>query len=184
MSLSENKVIFDRLKELGAGEFAHLDGTLERHLIGVYELLEAWGADRTLRRAGLFHAAYGTSGFNTAMVSLERRSEIAGIIGNDAERIVYTYCACDRASVWPQFGMAETITFRDRFAGEVRLLPDAELREFCELTCANEVEIALRDADFARRLGSELADLFGRMRPWLSHAGRRCVGDAFGRGAI
>lgn len=181
MSLGENKVMFDRLKDLGAGEFAHLDGTLVRHLIGVYELLEAWGADRTLCRAGLFHAAYGTSGFTTRMVSLERRSEIAGIIGDDTERIVYTYCACDRASVWPQFGVADTIAFRDRFAGEVRLLADAELREFCELTSANEVEIAMRDADFARRLGPELADLFDRMRPWLSHAAQQGVQCAFAR---
>jgi hypothetical protein len=182
MSVSGDKIMFDHLSELGAGEFEHLDGTLERHLVGVHELLAAWGAHRALRRAGLFHAAYGTSGFTEVMVSLKRRSEIAGVIGSEAERIVYDYCACDRAFVWPQFGLADALAFRDRFTGLTRWPTGAELHEFCQLTCANEVEIALRDAEFVQRLGPELSDLFDRMQPWLSQTAYRAAQLAFSRG--
>ena len=84
------------LANLGAGEFEHLDGTLVDHLMGTMELLKEWGAVSELQDAGLFHAAYGTAGFDECMISLERRRDIAKIIGTKSEEIVYEYCACDR----------------------------------------------------------------------------------------
>ncbi|GAL33384.1 hypothetical protein JCM19240_2080 [Vibrio maritimus] len=54
--------------------------------------------------AGLFHAAYGTAGFDDNMVSLSQRHEIAGVIGEEAESLVYLYCSCDREEVFAQFG--------------------------------------------------------------------------------
>lgn len=84
-------IILEGLAALGVGEFTHLDGTLERHLIAVHDLLESWGANETLCQAGLYHAAYGTAGFDAAMVSPMQRTRIAALIGPDAEQIVYTY---------------------------------------------------------------------------------------------
>ncbi len=169
--------LLSRLRELGAGDFAHLDGTLEAHLRGTHALLVDWGADEVLQRAGLFHAAYGTAEFNVAMVSLDRRAAIAHVIGAEAEAVVYVYCACDRPSVWPTIGidLGDEARFRDRFTGAEWALGGMALRRFCELTCANEIEIAQGNPAFVARHGSQLGDLFVRMRPWLSDGAREAT---------
>nr|WP_017105461.1 MULTISPECIES: hypothetical protein [Vibrio] len=61
---------FVRLQELGAGDFQHLNGSLEAHLKGTEQVLINWGGSVLLQIAGLFHAAYGTAGFDENMVSL------------------------------------------------------------------------------------------------------------------
>lgn len=105
---------FEQLSKLGAADFKHLNGNLIDHLKGTQELLTSWNANQTLQDAGLYHAAYGTAGFNEQMISLDQRSKIAQIIGPDAETIVYEYCACDRDYTWPQLGLQETPYFRNR----------------------------------------------------------------------
>lgn len=169
--------IFHDLSALGAGDFAHLDGTLERHLIAVHGLLQDWGAKEPLCSAGLFHAAYGTSGFTSAMVALDRRAKITSLIGREAEQLVYRYCACDRAFVWPQIGNLDPIDFRDRFTGGLLKVGDDDLRDFCELTCANEVEIALNNRAFVSGDGKHLGSLFMRWSEFLSPAALRSILD-------
>jgi hypothetical protein len=44
---SNNKML--ALKSLGVGEFGHLNGKLEAHLWGTYELLVEWGSGRRQR---------------------------------------------------------------------------------------------------------------------------------------
>lgn len=173
-------LLFRQLAKLGAGDFEHLNGTLEQHFVSVRATLVEWGADQTLCRAGLFHAAYGTAGFTPMMISLDRRREIGALIGLSAERSVYTYCACDRRHVWPQIGTSEMVVYRDRFTGEERPIFRDELLTFCELTCANEIEIALRDADFLSRHGSTLGALFGRWNDLLSAPASEAVQKVFG----
>lgn len=166
MSKYEDK--FQRLAELGAGDFAHLNGSLEEHFIGVYDLLVDWKAAPALQDAGLFHAAYGTSGFTDQMVSLDQRHLIADIIGEEAEAIVYLYCSCDRDVFWPRIGVAEPLLFKDRFSALVFKLSPQQLREFCELTAANELQLAAADPAFAEEHRIEFIDLFSRMAPWLT----------------
>jgi hypothetical protein len=48
------------LKDLGVGEFAHLNGTLEHHLLGTCKLLMEWNNPEYVCDAGLYHAVYGT----------------------------------------------------------------------------------------------------------------------------
>ncbi|MCE7997834.1 MAG: hypothetical protein HEP70_03130 [Rhodobiaceae bacterium] len=166
MSTYEEK--FQRLAELGAGDFAHLNGSLEEHFVGVYDLLVEWNAAPTLQDAGLFHAAYGTSGFTDQMVSLDQRHLIADIIGEAAEKIVYLYCSCDRDVFWPRIGVAEPLLFKDRFCGTEFELSADQLCEFCELTAANELQLAAADPDFADQYRAEFIDVFARMKPWLT----------------
>jgi hypothetical protein len=180
LSLTDSDtVLFRELAALGAGDFGHLNGSLEQHFIGVRETLESWGANETLMRAGLFHAAYGTAGFTPVMISLERRGEISRLIGSAAEEIVYTYCACDRRSFWPQIGSLDDMIFRDRFTGEMRSIAEQELRQFCELTCANEVEIASKDANFIDQHGAQLGAIFGRWSALISASASRAVAETF-----
>ncbi|MDN3612427.1 hypothetical protein QWZ16_22775 [Vibrio ostreicida] len=80
---------FKILQELGAGDFQHLNVSLESHLRGTETILKKWGSDEVLQVAGLFHAAFGTSGFDASMVSLHQRQDIANVIGQQEEALVY-----------------------------------------------------------------------------------------------
>ena len=170
---------FTRLAELGAGDFAHLTGSLEAHFIGVHDLLANWGARPVLCDAGLYHAAYGTTKFTEIMVPLEQRALVAGIIGEEAEAIVYRYCSCDRAALWPTIGSAVPLPFRDRFTGITIAMPLDELRDFCELTIANSLQIAVADPAIARRDTAYFFNLWRSLAPYLSAPAKRFAQSLF-----
>ena len=85
---------FRQLIELGAGEFEHANSLLIAHLEGTRCLLKAWNASDVVQDAGLYLAAYVTSNFEKKIFELSHRKEVADVIGNDAENIIYHYCAC------------------------------------------------------------------------------------------
>lgn len=163
---------FQELAKLGVGEFEHLDGTLIDHLKGTMKLLKEWGAETELQDAGLFHAAYGTDGFDESMTSPEKRSDIARIIGTKAEGIVYEYCACDRKQFFSKFEGTQRPEFKNRFSGETYYLSSEMLKMFCELTAANEIEIAIDNPSFKAEHGPALNGLFLKMAPYLSNDAR------------
>jgi hypothetical protein len=157
------------LRDLGAGALAHPGGTLLAHLRRVRSRLADWEARPDLQLAGLCHAFYGTDGFPSALLPLDRRGELAGIIGREAEAIVYFYASCDRAAGYPTPAEPHA-RFHDRFTGS-RQVPDPRLlRDFAELTAANELDLADHDPAFRKRWGPDLLDLFARFRPLLSRA--------------
>ncbi|MGA4951188.1 DUF6817 domain-containing protein [Streptomyces lydicamycinicus] len=157
------------LRELGAETIAHPGGTLLAHLRRVQEQLAAWGARPALRLAGLCHAFYGTDGFPTSLLPLDRRAELAAVIGAEAEALVYFYAACDRRSSYPTLADADA-AFRDRFTGRT-FTPDLGLRrDFAELSAANELDIARIDPAFREASGAGLLTLFTRLRPLLSRS--------------
>ena len=165
---------FRQLAKLGAADFQHLNGSLIEHLKGTRYLLASWSAPQTLQDAGLYHAAYGTAGFSQQMVSVKQRSRIAAIIGSSAEKIVYQYCACDRDYFWPKLSLENNPYFRNRFNGEIYKLDTQMLKDFCELTVANELEIESKQPGLIT-FGGELHKLFLAMRPLLSPAANNSV---------
>ncbi|GAA4066585.1 DUF6817 domain-containing protein [Streptomyces shaanxiensis] len=155
------------LESLGAGTVPHPGGTLLTHLCRVRSRLAGWNARPALQLAGLCHAFYGTDGFPTALLPLDRRSELAGIIGAEAESVVYFYASCDREAAYPTLA-DEGSPFRDRFTGHSHT-PDTRLRrDFAELTAANELDLTDHDPVFRDRYGADLLALFTRFRPLLS----------------
>lgn len=174
MSTPDPHSLFQALHSMGSGEFVHLNGSLAQHLIGTAALLEAWQAPRTVRTAGLFHAAYGTAGFETSLTphSASARQQIAELIGADAEQLVYLYGCCHRQRFYPNIGTDLERQWPDRFTGEVHLLPSAVLSHLCEITAANELEIASHSAAFRLQHGAPLWELFQRMGPHLSQHAR------------
>lgn len=171
---------FRRLSELGAGDFEHLEGPLIEHLKGTRNLLNEWSASAILKDAGLFHAAYGTDGFDENLVSVTQRKRISKIIGRQAEQLVYNYCACDRHYFFAQLGGSKPPKFRNRFTDEVHQLSLDELLQLCELTAANETEIAIDNLKFVADHGEELNNLFVKMAPYLSEAARSKTSQVFG----
>ena len=171
---------FENLAELDAGDFQHLDGSLIDHLKRTKEILEKWGASIELQDSGLYHAAYGTAGFSQSLVSTDQREKIAGIIGVAAEEIVYQYCASDRETFFSRIGRDSTPIFLNRFTGESYVLSESMLRDFCELTAANEIEIAIDNPSFLDQYGGELNDLFTQMAPYLSGFAQKQTSEIFG----
>ncbi|MGW1952259.1 DUF6817 domain-containing protein [Streptomyces sp. NPDC001920] len=155
------------LEDLGAASVPHPGGTLLAHLCRVRSRLAGWNARPALRLAGLCHAFYGTDGFPAVLLPLDRRGELAGIVGAEAESIVYFYAACDRAATYPALADPGG-GFRDRFTGRSHT-PDSRLRhDLAELTAANELDLADHDPAFRRRHGADLLALFRSFRPLLS----------------
>jgi hypothetical protein len=170
---------FRQLIELGAGKFEHVDGSLIAHLEGTRCLLKAWNASAVLQDAGLYHAAYGTSVFEQNLFELSQRKEVAVVIGNDAENIVYHYCACERDSFFAQFGQIDKPIFYDRITTQKSIISAELLQQLCELTVANEIEVAINNPGFIAKNGSELLALFSSMQKFLSPSAYRKVQHVF-----
>jgi hypothetical protein len=159
---------FAALESLGAAAYDHKNGNLHAHLLGTYQLLRNWGADKALSDAGLYHSVYSTEGFRQTMVKLDLRSDIAAIIGEEAEAMVYLYCACDREFVYSNFGNRGEVGFRDRFTNEEFVMSAQQASAFCELTVANELELMSLNEAYRVKHRVALLALFDRMKGYLS----------------
>lgn len=166
---------FNKLQEIGAGEFEHLNGSLIKHLTSTYELLKQWQADDVLCDAGLYHAAYGTDGFNSKVLPLSHRALVSEIIGQEAEALVYLYCSCDRNYTFSDLDSNKRIAFKDRFSGETFELTSEQAKAFCELTVANELELAMDSTEFLNQHKQSLYQLFSKMEPWLTKPANAAV---------
>jgi hypothetical protein len=125
----------------------HIFGDLLSHLVAVEGLVRLWGDSEMLALVALGHATYGTDGFEPSILPLDQRGVLAGVIGEEAEAMVYFYASCDRTAFYPQLldaaATLRSLRFRDRFTGG-EVAPSAQLvRLFVDLTYANEVELAL-----------------------------------------
>ena len=158
----------------GAAGISHPGGTLLAHLQRVYALLAQWGARPAVQLAGLHHAFYGTDGFATALGDPSHRDELAAIIGQEAERLVYLYASCDRHFSYPRLA-APAGPFKDRFTGTVLRPPLPLRRDFAELTAANELDIAAASPGFRAQAGPGLLRLFTSWKNLLSGPAWRSV---------
>ncbi|TCO65861.1 DUF6817 domain-containing protein [Actinocrispum wychmicini] len=165
--------IIDFLTARGAAEMEHPGGTLLDHLHRTARTLAEWSAETSLVTAGLCHAAYGTAGFPVALVPVERRDELAELIGTSAEQTVYRYGGCDRGFLYPQLGVRQPVEFRDRFTGDTAVLADDELAPFIELTFANELDVFGHNDELLTQHGPGLAALFERCERMASPAAYR-----------
>ncbi|MFJ5807440.1 DUF6817 domain-containing protein [Streptomyces sp. NPDC093093] len=155
------------LRKLGAADIVHPGGTLIAHLQRIQGQLAVWGARPALQLAGLCHAFYGTDGFPTALMSPDSRTELAEVIGAEAEAIVYQYAACDREATYPTLADVDG-AFRNRFTGRLHTPQPQLRRDFAELSAANELDLARIDSVFREKWGAELLALFTRLQPLLS----------------
>lgn len=171
----------DFLRERGADRVPHPGGTLLAHLLRVEGLLDKWGADPSVRAAGLCHAAYGTDGFDEALLGTGERAALAALVGQRAEELVYLYGSCDRSAFYPQLGQGSPVTLRDRFTGAESEPADPDLRALLEITAANELDLVEHNPDLAARYGPDLADLLTRSRGLLSAPAQAACTRLLGR---
>ena len=133
------------LERLGAAALPHVDGDLLTHLQGTHDVLRRWGAAEPVCVAGLYHAVYGTAGFSDQLLPVERRSELAALIGPEAEQLVYLFAACDRGDFYTRLARRrQPLRLRSRFSGKEFETDAATVAALCELTLANELDLVLR----------------------------------------
>jgi hypothetical protein len=171
--MNKTSHLFAELQALGAGEFEHLNGSLAAHLHGTESLLREWSASEAVCVAGLYHAVYGTDGYNPALVGVDMRERIAMLLGREAEELAYLYGACNRRAYYPRIGTDSQLVFADRFTNTEYDISNEQLRDLCELILANELEIAQGSAEFRAKHGANLAKLFDRMEGLVSEIGFR-----------
>jgi hypothetical protein len=163
------------LEERRAREIPHPGGTLFDHLARTRKLLMEWGARPSLNDAGLCHAAYGADGFELSLLEVTERVDLASLIGEDAEEIVYRYAACDRRQFFSQVGGREPINLRDRFTLNVVRPPPQLVADLMELTAANELDIMRNNPQFRLEHGRAIANLVARAREFVSEPARQAV---------
>jgi len=168
MSVSHEAFLY--LQTLGAAEFPHVNGSLARHLRGTEALLRRWGNREAVCLAGLYHAVYGTDGIHGGLARLGMRKTIAKMIGAEAEALAYLYGACDRDAFHPRIGTPRQSLFADRFTKSEYRITESQLRELCEITVANELELTRANPRFLARHRTELVSLVERMRRLASIA--------------
>lgn len=157
------------LEATGADDITHPGGTLRAHLERTAALLRKFGACEVLQTAGLLHAAYGTDGFERSLLRLEDRTLLRALVGEEVERTVHLYAACDRKYLYANLNLGLP-KYRDRFDGTRRTLTEKETRDFVELTFANELDIARQDGSFWKDGGAPLVGLFRGCKKWASES--------------
>jgi hypothetical protein len=170
----DHAAIVEALRRLGGQRIGHLYGPFQKHLFAVYSILGEWKAPEPVQLAGLFHAAYSTHGFADAVLRLEDRPWLAGLIGADAEQDAYLFCAVDRDATWPQIGRAVPVVFHDRFTGTRYAVGDRELCSHCEILAANHVDFARSDPFRPDDQVSRIAALLDQISPYLSSTAIDC----------
>ncbi|MET8154633.1 DUF6817 domain-containing protein [Actinoplanes sp. NPDC049668] len=157
--MSSEQAVRAWLRERGAESIEHPGGTLYAHLGRVHDRLGALGHGPDVRLAGLTHAAYGTDGFDRALLPLADRAVLRDLVGEPAEALVYLYGACDRSRSWKE--LPGTRRVWDRFTGLGHHLAPEQAGPFTDLTIVNELDVVERDPGIAERHGDQLRELFG-----------------------
>lgn len=126
------------------------------------------GSSPQLALAGLFHSIYGAQGFEDFALPLDRREEISRLIGADAEKIVYLYCATSDESLqeslrhdgpprlWDRFKNCPLQVSTDEFDGLLWLTLIDVLEQDLRRIRAGSPNVDARWAPFLRRVSERL----------------------------
>ena len=135
------KTMTDYLVEFGAEKVPHTRKTYLGHAVSVYQDMKAWQAEDELCRAAMFHSIYGTEGFQTLTLPLDRREELRTLIGERAEKLVYVNCAMDRESFYGQVDQyQDDYQIKDRLAGGTIDLSHVEFEDLIRLHLCDFLE--------------------------------------------
>jgi quercetin dioxygenase-like cupin family protein len=161
------------LQDRGAAEVPHPGGTLLAHLERVERRLREHGLDEVVCLAALAHAAYGTDGFDTALLTLDERPLLAEAAGDEVERLVHLYGCSDRSRTWTALPDARVV--HDRWSGAVLTPSEQDLRRFVDLSIVNELDVVEQSVEVRTRHAGSLLSLF---RSWSALASPAVSADA------
>ncbi len=115
------------------------------------------------------HAAYGTDGFDTALLGWDERPALTAIVGPQVEALVHRFCATDRRPFYRQLG-EPLVVWTDRVTGKSVTLDPDDVRPLVELTVANELDVVESAAEVRDGHTEALRALFARARTAMSDA--------------
>lgn len=161
------------LRQRSADTIAHPGGTLYTHLVRVHDRLAGHGLPEWVALAGLAHAAYGTDGFDTALLTLDERPLLRAAAGEQAEQLVHRYAACLRKATWRP--LARTRQLHHRFDGTVETLTAEQLRPLVDLSIVNELDLCEQSPEVAARYGGYFREVFAS---WAELASPAVLADA------
>jgi hypothetical protein len=125
----------------------HARGSLEEHLWGVHDVLQRWGQPERVRLAGLLHSAYSTDGYAHRLFDRDDRARVRELVGRDAERLVFAFCACTRGVLVSAMAAPDTpvpLQLASRWRGVSVRVDRRDLAELMVIHAANLVEQACR----------------------------------------
>ena len=173
MSMSDPLVEFLRVR--GALEREHSQSELLSHLIGTQRILEKWQLRDAVCHAGLFHSSYGTPGFD-GLIPLMEREKVRERIGDEAETLVYAFCAMGKMTFLRNLERQERYYFHNRFTGTWEFISELQVIDLCHLSAANLLEQLPRvPADLTEFLGGDLL----RLQKRLGSAARVHIAEVF-----
>lgn len=121
----------------------HARGSLQQHLLGVYEVLGRWGQPELVRLAGLLHSAYSTEAYDFSLFRRADRARVRELVGAEAEDLIFAFCGCRRASLLAAAEARNTglpASLPTRWRGTALRLTARQLGELMVLHAANLVE--------------------------------------------
>jgi hypothetical protein len=146
----------------------HSGRTFFEHLAGTHDLLQRHGAPDRVCLAGAFHSIYGTNIFHYQAMPFTERDQVAGLIGEEAERLAYIFCSCKRPLALVTAAMCgppyHVMNYRD---GKMIPLSATDMIDLLEIEAAN-----LEDQGG----GKMLSDVWTALR--AAAGGRRAVSAA------
>lgn len=93
------------LKQKGADQCWHKDSTFLSHLVEVGKILENWRVPQDIVLLGIFHSFFGNKWISTDILC--ERKELEGLIGPEAEKLVFQFCHLDRMKFMFQLVLKE-----------------------------------------------------------------------------
>lgn len=161
---SKYRTMVDFLVGLGTEDVPHTgEKGFLAHLVGVFRDLEAWGCDRDVCRAGLFHSIYGTQKFQKFCLPLERRDDVRRLIGERAERLAFVNCVMDRPSFDRLIAGHGPYQISNRLSGETIELDEQDFHDLCVVHLCDWLEQVPRSQqwDYRREAYRGLAERLG-----------------------
>lgn len=135
-----NPRVLQYLQNVGANASAHSGRELLDHLLGVHRVLQEWSARPALCDAGLFHSVYGTESYSVKTLPISRRREIEGLIGTEAENLVYLFCAKDGERFIASLSSGTPYSIYDRIENKIVPISPEGFSDLTELSMANVLE--------------------------------------------
>ncbi len=106
------------------------------HMVSVYDGLGAWGLSVDICRAGLIHSIYGSERHDRFKIPIDRRRDVADLVGPEAEGIAYAHCSISRKE-FDATAQGGGRRFTSRFGGVVVFVDEQLFVAFCAVHLAD-----------------------------------------------
>jgi hypothetical protein len=137
MKTSEH--LFDALQSLLVPGFDASKHESIAHCKATFELLKSWNNDANVCAAGLFQSVY-TYAFTCHEPNRDNRQRVQGLIGIDAERLVYLYTVLDRRLLVDSLACRRPPQLRDAYLHQDLEITSVEQASLMEIHWASLFE--------------------------------------------